>query len=101
MGPTILRTISSKSPPLTSYSGKRSYITPEEVMDRLLSEDNVMLVSSGNYREAKEALDEFKRRRMQLGRPVRKFYDPETAKKDLEGEEFFTLMDETKRKKKK
>ena len=77
-----------------SYNGNHAYIIEEEVTDGLMSADDVVPVSMDDYKRARELVDEFRKRRAQLGKPVRKFYDPETAKKDLEGQEFFLVLDE-------
>jgi hypothetical protein len=51
------------------------------------------------FKEALEVYEEFKRLRKQIGKPVRSIVDPKKVRKDLTGEDFFSLLEEVQKRK--
>jgi hypothetical protein len=71
---------------------------------KALSESEMVVLltaseKSKEYKEAVEVYNRFKLLREQIGKPVRSIVDPKKVKKDLTGEDFFSLLEEVRKRK--
>jgi len=64
-----------------------------------MSKASKLEIQIKSYKEAKKAYEEFKKLRASIGKPVQPTIDPEQIRKDLVGADFFTLLEEIKRRK--